>query len=208
MRAAQATPFRMSHPTHPPPNASPVHRSAVRALAPSSPIASNRLTYIRSFVNFTSAQRWRLHIGRGAGCDSTGRPSASTLPRPIRHTKHSTIAQVTSKETRAGGGTTIIRKAPPMRAGHATPRHASCSFCVAAPRRERLEKWSKSGSTFGPKTSTQSHGSTLQSYQRSGAGGLQTSGPISHSKAVNVTASFLSAKVTHFNRASILPTHN
>ena len=188
MRAAQATPFRMSHPTHPPPNASPVHRSAVRALAPSSPIASNRLTYIRSFVNFTSAQRWRLHLRRwvaywtrgGVRLDRKAIREHPAPPDPPYRTFYDRSGHVKGN-TR--GGRHYHHSEGPTHAGW--PRHASCAFCVAAPRREATRKVVEKWFHFWPKNLYQSHG---RRYRYS---------PISHPKLVNVTASFLSAKVTH-----------
>ena len=89
-------------------------RSTVRAPAPSSPIASSRRNFIRSFKSFASAQRWRLHQRGWAEpvqtawtrCDSAiattgGHPPASGPARSA--TTSSRTAQVKSNETRAGG---------------------------------------------------------------------------------------------------------
>ena len=157
MRAAQATPFRMSHPTHPPPNASPVHRSAVRALAPSSPIASNRLTYIRSFVNFTSAQRWRLHLRRwvaywtrgGVRLDRKAIREHPAPPDPPYRTFYDRSGHVKGN-TR--GGAALPSFGRPHPCGLATPRQLCFLF---SPRRERLftfQKLKKKGQKKVPKS--------------------------------------------------------
>ena len=56
--------------------------------------------------------------GGGAGCDSTGGPSASTLPRPIRHTEFYDRSGHVKGNTR--GGRPYHHSAGPTNAGLAT----------------------------------------------------------------------------------------
>ena len=111
-------------------------RSTVRAPAPSSPIASSRRIFIRSFKSFASAQRWRLHQrgwaepcrprGRGATRRSPQREGIRQHPAPP-DPPHRILGPLRSSQMKhaRGGGPAIVQQAPSMR--------APCSHTPAAP---------------------------------------------------------------------------